>query len=186
MLYNFISKNRIIILDKENINTDLKNSIKDLNEITTIMKQSFYISIYLLPKKMNAPKTINNKNNKKFSNREENQKKKINNPPTKTNFPKNDNNINYNQDEILSEINTLKKELESRSTLINNLITEVNKQNLALKDYEILERTKNDINALLLRAQEENENLKSQNANMKEELNKINLEKEEFKKLSKI
>ena len=115
------------------------------------------------------------------------QKQKIDQPPNKkSEKDKIISNNNYNQAEILSEINSLKKELELKSNLINNLISEVNKQNLALKDYEILERTKNDINALLLRAQEENENLKSQNANMKEELNKINLEKEEFKKLSKI
>ena len=70
----------------------------------------------------------NNPLTKKDSNTD-NQKHKINNPPSNKNKEKNNTNItsnqnngttgkSYNQTEILKEINTLKKELELKSTLI--------------------------------------------------------------------
>ena len=82
---------------------------------------------------------------------------------------------NLNQKEILSEINNLKKELELKGNLINKLISEVNKQNLELKDYDILEKTKNELKMSFMHSEEEIKQLK-------EELNKVNKEKEELKK----
>jgi len=96
----------------------------------------------------------------------------------------NDNN-NYSaadKEEILSEINSLKNELESKKNLINSLISEVNKQNLALKDFEILQKTKNNMNSYLMKSKEEIENLKSMNSTMKKELEKVKSEKEECEK----
>ena len=111
------------------------------------------------------------------------QKQKIDQPPNKkSEKDKIISNNNYNQAEILSEINSLKKELELKSNLINNLISEVNKQNLALKDYQIEEKSKNNMNLRLMQSQEEIKNLKSMNSSMKKEIENINLEKEEYKK----
>ena len=139
------------------------------------------------------PNINKEKNNKKkiISNNNDlgnqNKKQKNNNIPSNKKFENNNiinnknKNINVNvngtknlnQKEILSEINNLKKELELKGNLINKLISEVNKQNLELKDYDILEKTKNELKMSLMHSEEEIKQLK-------EELNKVNKEKEEL------
>ena len=85
-------------------------------------------------------------------------------------------NISHDKEEIISQIRNLKNELDSKNNLINNLIQEMSKQNTILKDYEILEKEKNQINLQLKYLQNELENFKSLNNKMKIEIEQMKIE----------
>ena len=107
---------------------------------------------------------------------EKEKEKVINNKKTSTQVIEN---TNFNNEELINQINALKEELKSKNDLLNNLIQEKNKQNLILKDFDILKQEKNQINTQINQMKEELENFKSINNKMNYEIEQLKLEKDE-------